>query len=53
MATLSLNALQALLTPHFLEVLGEFACEGDEDLPKGTRTLVLMASAISFGNVTR
>ena len=42
MATLSLNALQALLTPHFLEVLGEFACEGDEDLPKGTRTLVLI-----------
>lgn len=42
MAALSLNALAERLDPHFLEVLGGFACADDPGLPQGTRTLLLI-----------
>lgn len=38
----SLEALQARLDPHFLEVLGGFSCADDPGLPQGTRTLLLI-----------
>ena len=38
-----MTAVQALLAPHQLEVLGGFAVENGEDgFPKGTRTLLLL-----------
>lgn len=40
---MSLAAVQALLEPHCLEVLGGFAvAEGEEGFPKGTRSLLLL-----------
>lgn len=42
MAAVSLTELNALLDPHFLEVLGGFGCSDDPDLPRGTRSLVLI-----------
>jgi epoxyqueuosine reductase len=41
-AALSLKTLQTQLDPHFLEILGGFACEDDRDLPAGTRALLLI-----------
>jgi epoxyqueuosine reductase len=38
----TLDNVAARLKPHQLEVLGGFACDGDPDLPKGTRTLILI-----------
>jgi hypothetical protein len=39
----SLGAVQALLEPHFLEVLGGFAvAEGEEGFPRATRSLLLL-----------
>lgn len=39
---LTLRDISARLAPHHLAVLGGFACDGDRDLPKGTRTLLLI-----------
>ena len=41
-AALSLTALQKRLDRHYLQVLGGFACKAEADLPKGTRSLVLI-----------
>jgi epoxyqueuosine reductase len=41
----TLDGLVAQLSPHRLDVLGGFACDGDADLPKGTRTLLLIGPA--------
>jgi len=35
-------AITALLAPHQLEIIGGFHAEGDETLPEGTRTLLLI-----------
>lgn len=40
--SLTLTAIQLCLEPHRLEILGGFACDGDPDLPKGTRTFLLI-----------
>ncbi len=42
---MTLDGLMARLEPHRLKVLGGFACEGEADLPKGTRTLMLIGPA--------
>ncbi len=44
-AAVSLTAISAALHPHFLEVLGGFTCTDDPDLPKGTRSLLLIGPA--------
>ena len=42
-SSLTAGALEALLAPHCLEVIGGFAADGAEEaLPKGTRTLVML-----------
>jgi epoxyqueuosine reductase len=35
-------SIEARLEPHHLAVLGGFACDGESDLPKDTRTLLLI-----------
>ncbi len=45
MGDLTLEGLVARLEPHRLAVLGGFFCDGDPDLPKGTRVLVLIGPA--------
>jgi epoxyqueuosine reductase len=40
-----LDGVATLLAPHRLKVLGGFVCEDDPDLPKGTRTLLLIGPA--------
>lgn len=42
---LTLDAIAARLRPHRLEVLGGFACADDPDLPRGTRTLLMIGPA--------
>ncbi len=44
MAAPTLKDVQQRLDPHFLDVLGGFACEDDGDLPKGTRSLLLIGA---------
>lgn len=39
---MTLADVEALLTPHALTVLGGFAAGPEDDLPKGTRTLLLL-----------
>ena len=39
---MTLAGIAALLAPHHLTVLGGFACDGEEGLPKGTRTVLLL-----------
>jgi len=42
-SSLTAGALEALLAPHCIEVIGGFAVDGAEEaLPKGTRTLVML-----------
>ncbi len=45
MGDVTLVGLAERLAPHRLQVLGGFACEGEFDLPKDTRTLVLIGPA--------
>jgi epoxyqueuosine reductase len=40
--SLTFTAIQLCLEPHRLEILGGFACDGDPDLPRGTRTFLLI-----------
>ncbi len=42
---MTLDGLASRLASHRLAVLGGFACEGELDLPKGTRTLLLIGPA--------
>ena len=37
--------IEALAAPHQLMILGGFACDGDETLPNGTRSLIMLGPA--------
>lgn len=41
----TLSEIAAHLAPHHLEVLGGFHCDGDPDLPAGTRSLLMLGPA--------
>lgn len=38
-------AIKSLAIPHHLEVIGGFNCDGDETLPAGTRSLLMLGPA--------
>ena len=40
-----LDDLTARLAPHHLEILGGFSCAGDDTLPPGTRTVLMLGPA--------
>ncbi len=39
---MGLTQIDAMLTPHYLEILGGFHCDSDPSLPAGTKTLLLV-----------